>query len=147
MAWTLVNSWTYSSPVANVDFTGLNYSDVRVLVRGVTVSASGQRALRVSTNNGSSYLTTSGDYVAVAAAGTETNDVSMTLHATGSTAARSAEIEICGFNLTSPKLAQLLTRTDFRTVIIPTASALNAIRVLDSGGGNLTAGNIYVYAR
>ena len=149
MVWALVNSWTFSINVAQVDFTGLaGYSDVRVLVRAVTLAGSGQRALRVSTDNGSTFLSTSGDYVFCAGTGVETNATSMSMHTTASASARSCEVEICGFNLTAPKVAQILTRTDFRTVVIPTASALNAVRVYDTTGStNLTGGSIYLYAR
>jgi hypothetical protein len=146
--WSLVNSWTFSTNVANVDFTGLaGYTDVRVLIRGITLSVSGRRALRVSTDNGSTFLSTSGDYVFVDGTGAETNATNITGHTTDTTAARSCEIEINGFDLTTLKVAQCSTRTDFRLVIIPTSSALNAVRVLGSNGGNLTAGSIYVYAR
>ena len=148
-AWTLVNSWTFSTGVAQVDFTGLaGYTDVRVLVRNVTLAGSGQRALRVSTNNGSTFLSASGDYVAVAGTGVETNSTGISMHATASALARSCEVEICGFNLTASKVAQALTRTDFRTFVVPTSSALNAVRIFDTtGGSNLTGGSIYVYAR
>lgn len=149
MPWALVNSWTFSTNVAQVDFTGLaGYSDVRVLVRNVTMTGSGLRAVRVSTNNGSTFLATSGDYVSVASTGVETASTLINGHVTASTSARSCEVEICGFNLTAPKAVQMQTRVDVRTVIIPTSSALNAVRVFDgTGGTNLTGGSIYVYAR
>jgi hypothetical protein len=148
MIWALVNSWVYSTPVAQVDFTGLaGYTDVRVLIRGMTVSVSGQRAVRVSTDNGSTFLSASTDYLFVGSDGVETASTTLNVHATASAAARSAAVEICGFNLTSLKVAQILNRIDIRAVIIPTTSALNAVRVLNSAGGNLTAGNIYVFAR
>jgi hypothetical protein len=118
-------------------------------MRGVTVSAGGLRVLRVSTDNGASFLGAAGDYVEVSSAGAETaTATNIGFHATSSTAARSGEIEICGFNLTTPKTIQRMNRTDVRTAIIPTASPLNAVRIFEAAGVNqLTAGNIWVYAR
>ena len=149
MAWALVNSWTYAVPVANVDFTGLSaYSDVRVMLRNVTLSGSAQRAMRVSIDNGATFLSTASDYIFVGSDGAKVTATSINLHATASALARTCEIEINGFNLTSPKVSQLQTRTDLRTVVLPTASALSAIRILDSTAAlNLTGGNIYVYGR
>jgi hypothetical protein len=148
MAWVLVTSWTYSTPVAQVDFTGLAaYSDVRVLIRNVTLSGAGVRSLRVSTDNGSTFLSSTADYLGVAGDGTESGGAGIGLHITASASARSGELEICGFNLTSPKVAQRLSRTDARCVVLPSASAFNAVRIYDSSAFNLSGGNIYLFAR
>ena len=146
--WALVNSWTYSSAVPNVNFTGLaGYTEVRVVIRGMTTTGSVTRNLYVSTNNGSSYLTTSGDYVFVASTGVETSRTTIPF-ASGITfnSPTAGEIVISGWNLTSPKLVQARTTTVERMFVIPTASALNALRV-GPASGNITAGSIFVYAR
>jgi len=148
MPWALVNSWTFSSAVAQVDFTGLaGKTDVRILLNDITLSGSGFRTLRVSTDNGSTFLNTTADYFSVDGAGVETAVTNIGFHVTATAVARSGDTEICGFNLTSPKVAQRQNRTDARTSVIPTTSALNAIRIFDSNGFNLTGGSIYVYAR
>ena len=117
MAWTLISSWAYTSLVPNVDFNGLaGWSDIRVLLRGVTMAGSGQRSLRVSIDNGASFLSTSGDYVYIDSAGAESLLTTLNMHATASAAARSAEMEICGFNLASFKTAQALATPDATTV-------------------------------
>jgi hypothetical protein len=54
---------------------------------------------------------------------------------------------IYGWGQEAPKVEQRHSRADSNTHLIHVASALNAIRVLNSGGGNLTGGNIYVYGR
>ncbi|RVA08573.1 hypothetical protein EN932_25420, partial [Mesorhizobium sp. M7A.F.Ca.US.002.01.1.1] len=47
--WKLAASWTYSTNVANVDFTGLGaFSELLVVIRNITAAASGFRALNVS---------------------------------------------------------------------------------------------------
>jgi hypothetical protein len=149
MPWAMVDSWTYSTNVAQVQFVGLGaYTDVRVVLRNVTLSGSGLRSLQVSTDNGSTFLNTASDYFSVSGAGAETGITSIGFHATAASAARSGEIEINGFDLgTPPKTAQRNNQTAVHTVIIPTTSALNAVRVFDSSGNNLTGGSIYVYAQ
>jgi hypothetical protein len=149
-AWTLVNSWTYSTGVPQVDFTGLaGYSEIRVLLRLVSCTGSGIRQVRVSTNNGSTFLSTSGDYVIAidSGSGTVGNQAEIQLHTLATTAARSAEIVFKGWNLTDSKTAQMRNRIDFTEVVIPTTSALNALRIFDISGGNLSGGSIYVWGR
>lgn len=131
---------------ANYDFTDLSgYGEIVVVARGVTKSASGILNLLVSTDNGSTFLTASGDYLDVAAAGTVSNNTAMDFHATATTALRSGRITIWGFNTTGQKAAH--TTASVLNYIIPTTTALNAIRVVPSGGGTLDAGTIYVYGR
>ena len=73
--WASAGSWTYSSDVANVDFTGLgSYNELAILLRNVTGSAANIRQLLVSTDGGSSFLNASGDYVAIDSSGIATND-------------------------------------------------------------------------
>lgn len=141
--WTLIATTT-AAGAGNYDFTSLgNYGAILVVTRSITKSASGVTQLLVSTDNGSTFLTTSGDYLALAAAGTTTNDTAMDFHATASTAARSGRIIIWGFNTIGQKAAH--TTASVLNYLIPTTTALNAVRVVGSAGGTLDAGTIYVY--
>lgn len=148
-AWELADSWTYSVDVANVDFTGLSgYSEIRVNIVDVTLSVSGIRQVLVSTDNGSTFLNTSGDYRQTDPAGSTTNAAGVGVHATASTLARSGQLVIVGFNTaTANKPFDRATRTDSTTGHVVTATALDALRVIGSGGGNLTGGSIYVWGR
>lgn len=147
--WALVNSWTYSVDVAQVDFTGLSgYSEILVSIVAVTLSVSGLRLVRVSTDNGATFLSTSGDYVGQSSAGADSALTSMGAQDTAGTTARSGQVLIRGFNTaTANKPFDRATRTDVTTGYIPTATALNAVRVLPSAGGNLTGGTIQVWGR
>jgi hypothetical protein len=76
-----------------------------------TLGTNGTRQLQVSTNNGSSYLTSSGDYIQITDTGTDTNASSVDFHTTSSTAARSGGLHIRGWNLTALKHVMTMTRT------------------------------------
>lgn len=146
VGWVLADSWTYASDVTEVDFTDLgDYSELRVMLDAVTLGTSGTRNLLVSTDNGATFLTTSGDYQTVSSTGTVSNATSVALHGTSSTSARYAEILIRNTNLAYPKSAHLLTGGSH--IRIPTTSVINALRVFPSAGGNINGGSIYVFGR
>jgi hypothetical protein len=101
--------------------------------------------MQVSINNGSSYLSSSGDYIIVDNTGTETNATALTLHVNNATTVKSGSIVISGWNLTDPKIAFLHNRAVME--YIPTANDLDALRIFPSAGGNITGGSIFVYGR
>lgn len=142
--WTLIAE-QLAAGAANYDFTGLSsYKEFLVIISAVTRSVSGLTSLRVSIDNGATYLSTSGDYVEIAATGTSTNGVLIPFYNSNATAARSGYIYIQP-NGTTLKLAFNLPTDNFT---IPTTSVINAIRVYSgAAGGNLNAGTIYVYGR
>lgn len=147
--WSRVATWTHSGDVTEVDFPNLSgYSEILVSVVAVTLSVSGLRQVRVSTDNGSTFLSTSGDYMSTASSGVDTAQAALGVHATSSTTAASGQLVIRGFNVAvANKPFERNTRNDLTTGYIPTASALNAIRIIPSGGGNLTGGTIDVWGR
>lgn len=129
----------------NYDFTGLaGYSEIAVVIVSVTRSGATTAQLRVSTDNGATFLSTSGDYVSVTTAGVESNAAQIAFFTGGSASARSGEILIRGFDLAEPKWAR--STSTLPLWLIPLATALNAVRVLPSSG-TLDAGTIYVYGR
>lgn len=149
-AWTLASTFTWSTNVTNVDFTGLaGANDIMVVVRGVTFSIAGNITLRLSVNNGSSYYSTSGDYVSISAGGTETAQVTVGISSDVATAARSGVAAILGAGLTSAvKVIDRISRDDAgASLFVASSSAINAIRILPSNAGNITAGTIYVFTR
>jgi hypothetical protein len=140
-------TWVWSANVANVDVVGLAaYTDFVVVCRLVTASVSGNRALQVSVDNGASFYSTTGDYILVAAVGTETNATSMALHATASASARTFFAQLLGFGVPfSPKVSQA-SSGEYR-LFVASPLPVNAFRLLNTAGGNLTAGSLFVYAR
>lgn len=139
--WTLIETRAVNG---NEDFTDLgSYSEVFVVLNGVTASSSGIRAAGVSIDNGASFLAV-GDYIAFAGDGVAGLPERISLHATQSSLSRYSFLHIKGFNLTgAPKLATTITTTTF---LIPTTSALNAVRIGNTNG-TPNGGTIYVYAK
>jgi hypothetical protein len=148
-AWVLAAT---NSPTAQttVDITGLaGASSIRVLVRNMTQSANAILGLQVSTDNGATWLTASGDYKSINGAGVETNQTSLLFFFGGTTAPRSGEIAIEGCTLTAPKVARsnFYSTDDVNLRVIPVAAAINAVRVMSTGAGTLSAGTIWVFTR
>lgn len=147
-SWTLIASSTPGA-VNHVDFTGLSaYTDIRVLVRLITYGGGDQTVLRVSTDNGATFLNAATDYRTVLGTGTESGVGSIEFYSSTTTLGRSGEILIEGFNLTSPKVSRSNPQSDSQFMkIMPSTSAFNAIRVMSGGTQNFTGGDIYVWGR
>lgn len=136
---------------ATVDFTGLaGKTDIMLVARLVTQSVSGVLSLAVSTDNGSSYYTASGDYVVVgSASGAETNAPSQLFWATNATAARSGVLTIPAAAIGAPR--PIINPNDangiLRLFVADLVNDIDAVRTYPSGGGNITGGKIYCFAR
>ncbi len=143
--WSLIEAWTYASDVTEKDFVDIGFDEVMVVARGVTKQTTGTLNLRVSTNNGSSFKTASGDYVSIDAAGVETAATGMVMHATNATLARSCVAVLSGLRNNQFKAAQM--RNAGTTYTIDTTTPVNALRVYPGGGGNLTGGVITLLGR
>lgn len=147
----LAASWVWSSNVSAVNFTGLaGASEILVFAYGVAVSVSGAATVQVSTNNGSSYYSTSGDYLAIDAAGTAVNTIGASLYGTNSTAARYGQVLL--HNPDTPGVPKMMnsflpSTTPLRIFIADLWNDIDALRVVGSSGGNLTAGRLYVYVK
>lgn len=146
-AWRFITSWTFSTNVTEVAFTSLgSYAEIMVLIRNVTLGTSGTRNIQTSANGGSSYFTASGDYKSVSTAGAEASITSIPGHVTSSTAARTAQLIIHDWNTTRAKAVETIANTT-PLHIIDQGSAMDALKVLPSGGGNMTGGSIFVFGR
>jgi hypothetical protein len=153
-AWSLAATWSWSTNTTSVPFTGLaGANDIMVIVRGMVHSVSGAARLQVSTDNGTTYFSTSGNYVGIVNdTGLETNDNGPTFWNTATTSARSGSITIFGANATGGPRLMVVPNKTFSTqfsqelFVGDNAHAINAIRVVPSSG-NFTAGSIYVFTR
>lgn len=142
--WALVASQTISAGTAQYDFTGLaGYNSLLVIYYNVVRSGSTTGYLQVSSNNGSSFLSTSGDYVGIDALGQLTNLVGVPFYSNASTASRSGACLIYGFDVAQPKI---VWTTYTPSLFIPSATAFNAVRITQSSG-TMTSGNIYIYGK
>lgn len=146
-AWTLVHSGTIAAPVANVDVTGLGgYGDILVIMRLVTTSSSGNRAVHASIDGGSSFYTSSGDYVLVSSTAVESNTANFLGHSTASSSARTMIGLMSGNISGGPKVMQDIHQPDASRMFVASTDVIDALRFSNSAG-NLTGGTIYVFGR
>lgn len=154
-SYTATGIWDQSNDgtVSSVTFTGLaGAQDVLLIQRLVTQSVSGSSRVRLSDDNGSSYYSTSGNYVLISNLGAESNasDGGL-LHDTNATAARSGVMLISSLSLSGvPKVLHSYTRqSGLRTILFVAGSfpAINAVEITPHNGGNFTGGVIYCLAR
>lgn len=131
----------------NIDFVGLaSFNELLVVARGLTDGTSGQRALYVSVDNGASFFTTSGNYKNVTFDGVEVNSTAFAFHDTASTAARSFAAHVLNTK-GAVKICHCSVATVGQHIFDASASDINAIRIANAGGGNITGGTVRVYAR
>lgn len=140
-AWTLVATQVCAG-AANYDFVGLAaYSEFIVIIDGVALSTNAVTSLRVSINNGSTFLTS---YFDIATSGAAGGSTEIAFYSGNSAAARYGRIHIEFANTACVyKTVQSFSGTN---TFISTASPINALRVLGTAG-NLNSGSIYVLAR
>lgn len=159
-AWVLIDqggapslspTWTWSTNVSNVDVTGLgSYNELLIIARGIgsTGGSTGVRSIVASTDNGANFFTSSGDYVTVSGTGVENNDTQFLYHNTGSGSARTLSGWMA---LKGPVKQGRCSANTPERLFVASASDINAIRlgIYNSGAisGNMTSGNLYVYAR
>jgi len=145
-AWQHIETWTWSTNVTEVVMDNLPVlQDILLVGVGITKSVSTTLHVVFSDDNGANYFDTSGDYVIVAATGVPSNAANFQLHTTNATAARDFTFQANGFGAAVKKLlygngAQL-------PEYMPSTAVMNALKVFPTGGGNLTAGAIYLYGR
>lgn len=123
------------------------YNSVRFIGRAVTSSSSGSRRLQVSTDGGSTYLSSSGDYVLIdPATGTESNGTLIALIAADSALARGFDVTIYGINLAAAKgvLVSTIAAGTSPWRYIPTTSAITHVKFFNSVG-TPNGGNIDFY--
>jgi hypothetical protein len=147
--WTFVTSATPSGTGGIMSFNNLSaYNEILLLYKGIRGSPDFNitARVRVSTDNGATYLNTSGDYVSLSTQGVETNEADMKMHGTLTNGLKTGWRTISNFNTTKPKNSW--TPLDGGSYVIPTATALNAIQIFTNTGLDWdTVGTIYIFGR
>jgi len=152
-AWVLAGSNTSISGVNHVDFTGLSaYSEIYIFVKGITFGSADVATFRVSSDNGGTFYSASGDYVNIGTGtGIESNTtLSAGFYAPTATTARTAAADIQAFNLAQFHPVSYPVRTEAAGTpfsYINQAVAMNAVRVLSAAANNFTGGAIYIFGR
>lgn len=150
--WALIHTWQHSvsGDTANVDVDDLDYDEIFVAARLVTLSVSGRIHMRVSTDNGSTFYSLSSDYVQIDANGVESGIVVFSFtHNTNATAARSGTMWARFLNQSGViKIAESKVNSTSPVIyFIGSTNPVDAIRIFNNAGGNFTGGRIDVWAR
>lgn len=146
IGWTLIEARVMSGQNQE-DFINLSiYSEILVICRAITKSVSTTLGIRVSTDNGATFLNSSGDYVSFNSAGQETNLTSIAVHITSASAARTGANLLSGFNLNNTVKNTFGYNSAIEGLATNT-SPYNAIRVFPISAATLNAGTIYVLGR
>lgn len=146
----LPSGWQYIGAYSTITSGNIDIKDLagwrHLLVQCVNLTgtgAGGTRALRVSSDNGDTFLSTS----IYLPAGDSVARTLILMHNNSGTDARSPSCQIIGFGEANPVKSVITTRDPSNTdtvAAINTASALNAIRILNNGG-TITGGTVYLY--
>lgn len=147
-SWKLLEHYNAAidGPTNAVDVTDFQgCDDLMFIVKDVTTTSSSFRQVYVSTNGGSTYYNTSGDYVEVPTNGNTSNVASIITHGTATTGARSVIGILYGVTLNGPPKLAMTNDGDTRLFVANT-NPINAVRVF-STGGNFSAGDIFVYGK
>jgi hypothetical protein len=144
-SWELIAAQTVTPAAPNFDFINLDaYGEILVLGYNLTTSASAFRFCRLSVDNGTTFYSTSGDYLTVDVNGVVANASDIGGHSTAATAARTIKMHLLNNVAGVIKVSEQdggLTR-----LFVASTAVVNAIRV-QASTGNLTGGTIYVLGR
>ena len=125
-----------SASTIEADVTGA--SEVLIIGYLMTSTSSVQRAIQVSTDGGSTWYTTSGDYNEVAGAGTVASNTGFFPHTTATTAARSFTVNLLNVGTGRiPMVASMPTRS-VTGQFIASSTAINRVRVFGSSAAGGT---------
>lgn len=142
--WEFVTTRTIAVGTTSEDITDLgDYDDLLVFLDNSTASTSQARTMRVSVDNGVTFLTTSGDYEIIGASGSISGQSSMA-GSSATASARSAVWLLLNKNSAEdPKVVQANSNYFF----IRTTSAIDAIQIRSGTVGTIDSGTIYVFGR
>lgn len=149
---TATGSWDFTSNVTQVRFNNLGgYKELLIITKQITKGTSGTTQFQYSVDNGSTFLSGTGDYTSITEAGVEATATAISMHGTSATAARSTMVTIFNWDATNG-ISRIMFRNSLSLLTNPTyrldsTSAADAIRIFPSGGGNITGGSIRIYAR
>lgn len=148
--WTLVGTQAMSG-LATFDFTGLSgYTDLRVTFENCGFNSSSRPGVLVSTDNGSTFLNTSGDYNQVFGDATLSPTTFLNAVLVNRFGGVYSEAYFEGFNGAFPCWVRTLPNLGVdggALQYLPGTTARNAIRVMNSGLGVYNAGTVTVYGR
>ncbi len=149
-AWTQVASWDFSiaGAQATVDSSSVSsYNEALVLFIGAGRSATGQLAVTVSTDGGSTYHNSSGNYLFVDTNGASSNQAQVNGTAANATAARWSMVHIVNLKGAMRAFHVLNSTGNPGWVFVANTTDITNVRATATTAGNFNAGQIRIYAR
>lgn len=129
-----------TAPLPSVTMAGVNFDNMLITGRGLTMSPSAQILLSLSTDNGVTWLG-SPRYVTISTAGAESAGSAPALHSALSVGPVSIIVHLLGLQSKCP-VARLVSRGTDRLIDTPSGAPINAVRISASGTANITGGTI-----
>lgn len=146
--FTKVFDLEITSAMSEVIITEINtYNECLIFCMGVTASVSSFRQMQVSTDNGMTFYNTSGDYVIINPIGSVSNSSACRFHTGNAAGVRWGVLGIQGINAGGPQMIQFYPGDDQLRLFVATDDPINALRISNNAGGNLTGGRLVVLAR
>lgn len=147
-AWQELSDVTITTATANLDTSVAGKVDVQIEIYDVVLSASGQRIVELSTDNGATYWTASGNYQQILENGTLVAQSAIIVHGTANAAARSGLVGLTDINNSdAPKYADRPNVSNGGLVRFQaTNDPITNVRVRGTAG-NMTAGRVRVIGR
>ncbi|MEM9310974.1 MAG: hypothetical protein AAGA34_05950 [Pseudomonadota bacterium] len=152
--WSLLYSDTaIANPTSYIDVDVTGYTDVMVIGRGVTSSASGYRTVLPSVDGGTTFYKTTGDYETLPQNGSAVATYLGIYHYGRTTSGRSFGGIINGINVSgSPKLIENVMSSIDNRLLVASFAPITDIRITvveNSGTPDipLTGGQVFVFVR
>lgn len=146
--WNVLQDVTIAAATPSVIATNAGpWNEFLILALGVTASVTGLRSVNLSTDNGASFYTTPGNYLLITDTGTSSASGGANLHNTNATAARYGMMHITGNNSGAPPILACVNTGSQPRLFVASPLPINAIRVNNNLGGNLTGGRVVILGR
>lgn len=143
--WELIASGTIANPTTVLDFDISAYSEVLFEAKDVTLTANGQRVIRLSTDGGATFWSAFGNYRSLSSSGSTTAAAQLVIATNSSSAANSILAHIQGINLTgNRKFAQFWG--SFYTYLDASLDPVTDLR-LQATVGDMTGGTYSLIGR
>lgn len=150
-AWSLINSWDFAldGAIISRDVSVAGYSDLLVLCDRVALASSSWRTMQLSTDGGSTFWSSSGDYLRYTGNGTiDQSDTHIYFHSTAASGGRTGRVEIWGIDMTGPKLfSSTAGNGGANSVFRASINPITDIRLSNNAGVDMNGGALYVYGR
>lgn len=142
-----------ATPVSTYEVNVTGYKELVIVGYDLIHAAAVTRAIQVSVDGGTSWFTTSGNYIRHGANGGANSETSFLTHTTDSASARNFVMRVLDNSGQIPVPVILDTRA-MSASFVGSATAINRIRLIGSvagsgtpDAGNFTAGRLIVYGR